>query len=567
MIRPDFAAIAATALLCLSANAQTWQTPSSGTPTSQMRSVPVAQTQTATQQHQPRKTGWNLNWRRSTSIAHSNQQPGSVDVFADQQTTPPPATPSTVHPPQVSQPRSFDAFAENQTTPPPSNTVGQQPPIGQPIQQVTYMQDAGQPQATANAERDFFANPFGSASQNRAAMPAAPSRIPTEANTTFAAQASGAPQNGLRANQGPGGALSLPPGDIGGPSVPSLQGPDTLPPPAETLPPPRVRDAEVIPTEPGKAIVPDSAESKFRDLLQNKPDKSDPDEPKAGDDSPSDVDEFENPFGRDLDDDDLRRLEQRMKENREKRKAAGDSDADTDEDEDLGLGGSETISCQDFRQRIKQTTIHDVSLDISPPFRPDILSERGFQKLKKEFDAKQAPREWVSSKGEVLTNGRLVDLAYERAVVHGADGTVSRLALDRLSEGDLAYISENWGLPRECLLEDIAYKRRNWNPMTITWKASNLCHKPLYFEDVNLERYGHTHGPILEPVVQSAHFFANIAILPYKMGVHSPHECQYALGYYRPGSCAPWIKEPFPLSAKGALFQGATVTGLFWLVP
>ncbi len=101
----------------------------------------------------------------------------------------------------------------------------------------------------------------------------------------------------------------------------------------------------------------------------------------------------------------------------------------------------------------------------------------------------------------------------------------------------------------------------------MTWKASNLCHTPLYFEDVNLERYGHTHGPVLEPVVQSAHFFANIAVLPYKMGVHSPKECQYALGYYRPGNCAPWIIPPVPLSVRGALVQGAALTGAFWLIP
>ena len=103
--------------------------------------------------------------------------------------------------------------------------------------------------------------------------------------------------------------------------------------------------------------------------------------------------------------------------------------------------------------------------------------------------------------------------------------------------------------------------------MTMTWKASNLCHTPLYFEDVNLERYGHTHGPLLEPVVQSAHFFANIAVLPYKMGVHCPSECQYALGYYRPGNCAPWINPPVPISARGAISQAAVMTGLFWLVP
>ncbi len=63
------------------------------------------------------------------------------------------------------------------------------------------------------------------------------------------------------------------------------------------------------------------------------------------------------------------------------------------------------------------------------------------------------------------------------------------------------------------------------------------------------------------------HFFANIAVLPYKMGVHGPHECQYALGYYRPGNCAPWIKPPVPISARGAIAQAATMTGLFWLIP
>jgi hypothetical protein len=122
-------------------------------------------------------------------------------------------------------------------------------------------------------------------------------------------------------------------------------------------------------------------------------------------------------------------------------------------------------------------------------------------------------------------------------------------------------------LPKECLIEQIAATPRQWTPMTMTWKASNLCHTPLYFEDVNLERYGHTRGPLLEPFAQSAHFFGNILVLPYKMGVHSPRECQFALGYYRPGNCAPWIKPPVPISARGAIAQAATMTGLFWLIP
>ena len=225
------------------------------------------------------------------------------------------------------------------------------------------------------------------------------------------------------------------------------------------------------------------------------------------------------------------------------------------------------FSCEDFRKRIASQTIDQVSLDISPPYRPDEMDEKRYQGLKEEFDEKQSIRTWHDRDGNALTTGRLNDLAYEKAVVETNDGSKDTLPINQLSEGDIAYIADNWGLPKECLIEQVAYTPRKWTPSTMTWKASNLCHHPLYFEDVNLERYGHTRGPLLEPVVQSAHFFANIAILPYKMGVHCPSECQYALGYYRPGNCSPWIKPPVPISARGAIAQAATMTGMFWLIP
>ena len=225
------------------------------------------------------------------------------------------------------------------------------------------------------------------------------------------------------------------------------------------------------------------------------------------------------------------------------------------------------FSCEDFRKRIASQTIDQISLDISPPYRPDEMDEKRYQSLKEEFDEKQAIRTWHDRNGNAIVTGRLNDLAYEKAVIETNDGSKDALPINQLSEGDIAYIADNWGLPKECLIEQVAYTPRQWTPSTMTWKASNLCHHPLYFEDVNLERYGHTRGPILEPVVQSAHFFANIAVLPYKMGVHCPSECQYALGYYRPGNCSPWIKPPVPISARGAIAQAATMTGMFWLIP
>ena len=105
------------------------------------------------------------------------------------------------------------------------------------------------------------------------------------------------------------------------------------------------------------------------------------------------------------------------------------------------------------------------------------------------------------------------------------------------------------------------------SPSTFTYHASALCHKPLYFEEVQLERYGHTAGPFRQPFLSGAHFFLNLATLPYHMGINPPHECQYALGYYRPGNCAPWMIPPIPLSLQGAKWQIGAALGFSYLIP
>ena len=236
-------------------------------------------------------------------------------------------------------------------------------------------------------------------------------------------------------------------------------------------------------------------------------------------------------------------------------------------EEDTTLIRPVAFSCDDFRQSIADAKIQQLSLDISPPFRPDVIEMDEFRRLKSRFEERQESRDWQSVDGRKLGRGRMRDLAYEKVIIETDFGTLEELPVNRLSEADLAYVSSQWGLPQECLIDQPQYQPRQWTASQITWKASNLMHKPLYFEEVNLERYGHTAGPFLQPVVSSAHFFANIAVLPYKMGVHSPNECQYALGYYRPGNCAPWITPPVPLSLRGALYQAAAMTGTGLLVP
>ena len=141
---------------------------------------------------------------------------------------------------------------------------------------------------------------------------------------------------------------------------------------------------------------------------------------------------------------------------------------------------------------------------------------------------------------------------------------------DRVSSVDLNIRVEGIpgeDYPYECAFGDEPATPRSWPEITYNWKASALCHKPLYFEQNQLERYGHSWGPYLQPIMSGAHFFTSIPILPYKMGIETPNECIYALGHYRPGDCAPYMIEPVPFTWRAAFYQGAFVTGTAFAIP
>lgn len=126
---------------------------------------------------------------------------------------------------------------------------------------------------------------------------------------------------------------------------------------------------------------------------------------------------------------------------------------------------------------------------------------------------------------------------------------------------------EGVDFPLECPLGDTGSTAdRAWSEVAFEWKASALCHKPLYFEEVALERYGHSMG-VLQPIVSGAHFFGTIPILPYKMGLTPPQECIYALGYYRPGNCAPYMISPLGFTARAGLAQAGAVVGAAAIIP
>ncbi|MBM4089944.1 MAG: hypothetical protein FJ276_11055 [Planctomycetes bacterium] len=107
---------------------------------------------------------------------------------------------------------------------------------------------------------------------------------------------------------------------------------------------------------------------------------------------------------------------------------------------------------------------------------------------------------------------------------------------------------------------------RQWAPSHFAWQAPALCHRPLYFQDVNLERHGLSYG-WGQPAVSTAHAFGRFAMLPYMMAVQPPWEHVYALGYERPGCCVPVHWHTMPLRARGVAAQAMAVTGLIFIVP
>ena len=129
----------------------------------------------------------------------------------------------------------------------------------------------------------------------------------------------------------------------------------------------------------------------------------------------------------------------------------------------------------------------------------------------------------------------------------------------KIEEGDKTALEDE--------ISDYAFADRVWMGYLYQWQAASLCHQPLYFEEVNIERYGYSRHPLLQPVVSGAHFFATVPVLPYKMTVEPPRRSVYTLGYYRPGSRVPYRWNRMPLRPKGGLVEAGVITGLIYAIP
>ena len=75
------------------------------------------------------------------------------------------------------------------------------------------------------------------------------------------------------------------------------------------------------------------------------------------------------------------------------------------------------------------------------------------------------------------------------------------------------------------------------------WAAPDITYKPLYFEDVALERYGQTRGFFKQPFVSGVHYLKSAAFLPYFSLYDPVNACDGPLGYCRPGERVNCVKQ------------------------
>lgn len=95
---------------------------------------------------------------------------------------------------------------------------------------------------------------------------------------------------------------------------------------------------------------------------------------------------------------------------------------------------------------------------------------------------------------------------------------------------------------------------------------SPTCHEPLYFEDVNLERFGNERR-LFQSVVSPARFFLTIPTLPYQIIARSPQRCR---DHYYPRESGRRMAHVNPrqrFSPRAAVYQAFVVVSLVALIP
>ncbi len=170
------------------------------------------------------------------------------------------------------------------------------------------------------------------------------------------------------------------------------------------------------------------------------------------------------------------------------------------------------------------------------------------------------------NEGSLLTDGEIAEAEEIEAIESDLKPIQSVLAETKPEAGELP---KNYAARRFAQAGEVTHRMGHSRAQTesqLMWEAPAVAHRPLYFEDINLERHGYK-IPIVQPAVSAAHFFGRVPLLPYLAASERHRKPQYTLGHYRPGDYAPYSLYVPRLKLDGSIAEAVFMTGIMFAFP
>jgi len=127
-------------------------------------------------------------------------------------------------------------------------------------------------------------------------------------------------------------------------------------------------------------------------------------------------------------------------------------------------------------------------------------------------------------------------------------------------------VPERITFPDEPVLSKDPYYGRDWPQQTLFVEPAYVCHKRLFFEELNSERYGWDLG-LAGPFVSTGYFFKDLFLLPYHAFTNPCRKYECSSGKCRPGDPVPYLLYPEGLSVTGAAAEIGTIAALMAIFP
>lgn len=216
----------------------------------------------------------------------------------------------------------------------------------------------------------------------------------------------------------------------------------------------------------------------------------------------------------------------------------------------------------------------EIEVDESAQKATDAILDDAFKAAEEQLDSEEAfPLIIAAQPDDPAIDGKKVKAAQD-VDPESLFGAVTEVRVE--VEKSEAKIPENIAGEMLGKYEPVYVMNEGWTEYTdrsIYW----ISHRPLYFEDPNLERCGLNRNGIFEPIVSAALFYSNAALLPMHMGVQSP--CCTVRSKGDCPACHKYGEECYLVSRdlkkllmtkeglRGVAYEALAITGLVFLIP